>query len=116
MLRVAAAADLLWCGYTLLAISSCANRLTLLAAVAIASAILLLIGHLTRLIALIAASIELLIICATLYIAGPYMVLIRLGSGFTLVIGLAISCTGPGLFSVDAQRYGRREIIISRND
>jgi len=37
---------------------------------------------------------------------------IRVGLGFVVIISLALACLGPGAFSLDAIRYGRREIII----
>ena len=41
-------------------------------------------------------------------------VTVRLSSLFTAIIAISILCLGPGAFSLDARRYGRREIIIPR--
>lgn len=116
MLRWTAAADLLWCGYMFFVISTSKYILTALLALAIISAIFLLIGHRSRLAALTTALTEFVIITATLSLSGPYMTCVRLASSFTLIIAIALFGLGPGLLSVDAHRYGRREIIISRHN
>lgn len=36
----------------------------------------------------------------------------RISAGFTAVIAIALLCLGPGAYSLDARRHGRREIII----
>lgn len=38
----------------------------------------------------------------------------RVGSAFAALISVALSLLGPGAFSVDAGRYGHREIVIPR--
>lgn len=38
----------------------------------------------------------------------------RIGSGFGVVIAIALACLGPGALSVDARLYGHREITIPR--
>jgi hypothetical protein len=36
----------------------------------------------------------------------------NVGFAFIMIIGIALACLGPGAFSLDARRYGRREIVI----
>ena len=36
----------------------------------------------------------------------------KLNSAFVVIIAIALLCLGPGAFSLDALRYGRREIVI----
>ena len=38
--------------------------------------------------------------------------LIKVSAVFTAVIAIALLCLGPGAYSLDARRHGRREIII----
>jgi len=113
LLRLTAAADLSWCGYMLFEASSRARVLLVLAILATGGSILLLAGHLTRLAALTSPLIEAIILLAKLCTNSSQAGSWRTPSLFTLAIAIAIACLGPGLFSVDAQRYGRREIIIS---
>jgi hypothetical protein len=39
---------------------------------------------------------------------------VRLRSLCSGIIALALFCLGPGAYSIDARRYGRREIVIPR--
>ncbi len=39
----------------------------------------------------------------------------RIIAGLVVVIAVAVVCLGPGVFSVDARLFGRREIIIPKN-
>jgi len=41
---------------------------------------------------------------------------IRLFGAFIAVIAIALLCLGPGAYSLDARRHGRREIIIPARD
>ena len=36
----------------------------------------------------------------------------KVAAGFTAVIAIALLCLGPGAYSLDARRHGRREIVI----
>lgn len=40
------------------------------------------------------------------------LLLVQVCAGFTAVIAIALLCLGPGAYSLDARRHGRREIII----
>ncbi len=44
--------------------------------------------------------------------APGFNVLARISAAFTGVIAVALLCLGPGAYSIDARRHGRREIII----
>lgn len=77
-----------------------------------AMGILLLIGLLTRLVALLAA-----LLCASSVLAwfpgsnvGPFVA--PMTAVLTAVIAVAVVCLGPGALSLDARLFGRREIII----
>jgi uncharacterized membrane protein YphA (DoxX/SURF4 family) len=40
------------------------------------------------------------------------LLLVKVCAAFTAVIAIALLCLGPGAYSLDARRHGRREIII----
>jgi len=82
------------------------------AAVAIVSAIALLLGYLTPVAAALAA---LMTLGAGLVWPPPLSLgpdAFRLSFALLMVIAVALVCLGPGAFSLDARNYGRREIII----
>jgi len=89
-------------------------RLTTLAVATLAVAIgfSLVLGFLTRFASVLAALISTSAALAWLPIVGAKAV--RPSSLFTGIMALSILCLGPGAFSVDARRHGRREIIIPR--
>jgi uncharacterized membrane protein YphA (DoxX/SURF4 family) len=74
--------------------------------------LLLLVGFLTRLVAMVAAVVG--ISCVFSWqpesSAGPLG--IPMTAALAVVIAIAVSCLGPGAFSIDARLFGRREIII----
>ncbi len=87
----------------------------LLALLAFSSGILLLIGCLTRIAAVVAS-----IACASgVFAWAPAPSLdfftARLPGILVAVVALALICLGPGAFSVDAIRFGRREVVIPKN-
>ena len=72
----------------------------------------LLIGYLTPFASALSAAI---VFASSFYwIPSPHPDLFesKLAAAFVVVISIAIVCLGPGGFSVDARRFGRREIII----
>jgi uncharacterized membrane protein YphA (DoxX/SURF4 family) len=83
-----------------------------LAAVAIVVGFSLVIGFLTRCVALAAATIGVVGVCSWLpgSFVGP--VVTRTTAGMSAVIAVAVICIGPGALSLDARLFGRREIII----
>jgi len=82
------------------------------ATIAVASGIFLLLGYLTPLASVLAALASFVIALAPFPSPGPDVDAVRLSSGFSAVISVALLCLGPGALSIDAQRYGQREIII----
>jgi uncharacterized membrane protein YphA (DoxX/SURF4 family) len=85
-----------------------------IAALMFAVGALLLIGCLTRYVAVVAAAAWVGIFPL---FPGPNVGLFetRMTATFALVIAVAVVCLGPGAFSVDARLFGRREIIIPKN-
>ena len=71
--------------------------------------LLLLLGVLTSAAAMLATLISLSV---ALGLSPPSVAGSISASLFATAISIALSCLGPGAFSVDARRYGRREIVI----
>jgi uncharacterized membrane protein YphA (DoxX/SURF4 family) len=86
----------------------------IVATLALVSGIALLLGYFTRLASAVAAVVSFGLALPLLPLSGPNLSIMRLASGFTIVIAMAIYCLGPGAFSIDGRRYGRREIIVPR--
>jgi uncharacterized membrane protein YphA (DoxX/SURF4 family) len=76
---------------------------------------LLLIGCLTRFVAVVAALLCLASMFA--WFPGPCVGIFesRTTTAFAIVTAMALSCLGAGAFSVDARLFGRREVIIPKN-
>ena len=79
---------------------------------AVAIGVFLVLGYLTKFASVLAALISTSAALAWLPTMDEKAV--RLSSLFTAIIAVAILCLGPGAFSLDARRHGRREIIIPR--
>jgi uncharacterized membrane protein YphA (DoxX/SURF4 family) len=82
-------------------------------ALGLASGVSLLIGYLTPFGSAIACIV---IVCGDLpccRTAARYFFDIKLETALAVCIASALVCLGPGAFSVDARRFGRREIDIS---
>ena len=81
---------------------------------ALGSGVLLLIGCITRAAAVLAA-----IACGgslfSLLPAPHFEMLTRLPALLVIVIAAAVICLGPGAFSLDARRFGRREVVIPKD-
>lgn len=112
LLRVAAAIGLAWYGYMLLTWQGATPATLVVATTSLASSFALLLGYLTP----IAASLG---VITNLWEAFgwslPFRQVIwedRLNCAFAVIIAIALLCLGPGAFSLDALRYGRREIVI----
>jgi len=88
----------------------------LLAFLAIGSGLLLCFGYLTRLSALLA-----FVVCASGVFArlpaAPSLDFLaaRLPGILVAIIAAAVICLGPGAFSIDAQLFGRHEVVIPKN-
>jgi uncharacterized membrane protein YphA (DoxX/SURF4 family) len=74
--------------------------------------VLLLIGFLTRFVALAAAAAGIAGIFSRLPVSQPSAVVTPLTAALYAVIAVAIICMGAGAFSLDARLFGRREIVI----
>jgi uncharacterized membrane protein YphA (DoxX/SURF4 family) len=75
---------------------------------------LLLIGTLSRWVAVVAATTSLLSVFP--WFPGPRVGLFEnpITTMLAAVIATALVCLGPGAFSVDARLFGRREVIIPK--
>jgi len=73
---------------------------------------LLLIGFLTRFVALAAAVVGIAGIFSWLPISQPSAVVTPMTAALYAVIAVAIVFMGAGAFSLDARLFGRREIVI----
>jgi uncharacterized membrane protein YphA (DoxX/SURF4 family) len=84
------------------------------AMLALASGIALLLGYCTTLASAVAALVSFGLTLPLISLSSPNVSIFRLASSFTTIIAIAICCMGPGAFSIDGRRYGRREIIVPR--
>jgi uncharacterized membrane protein YphA (DoxX/SURF4 family) len=87
---------------------------SMLAVVSVISAVgfLLLIGFLTRLVALIAAMVGVSSLFSWFPAANVVPSVTPTTAALSAAIAAAVICLGPGAFSLDARLFGRREIII----
>jgi putative oxidoreductase len=74
--------------------------------------VLLLIGFLTRWVALVSAMVGVSCVFSWQPESSVGPLGIPMTAALTVVIAIAVSCLGPGAFSVDARLFGRQEIII----
>jgi uncharacterized membrane protein YphA (DoxX/SURF4 family) len=86
-----------------------------LAVIAAVLGALLLIGCLTRVVAVMAALLCLASMFA--WFPNPRIGIFesRTTAAFAIVTTLALTCLGAGTFSVDARLFGRREVIIPKS-
>jgi uncharacterized membrane protein YphA (DoxX/SURF4 family) len=86
-----------------------------LAVIAAVLGVLLLIGCLTRFVAVVAALLCLASLFA--WFPGPRVGIFESHTtdAFAIVTAMALACLGAGAFSVDARLFGRREVIIPKN-
>jgi uncharacterized membrane protein YphA (DoxX/SURF4 family) len=73
---------------------------------------LLLIGFLTRFVALVAAMVGVSCVFSWLPSSRVGPLGIPVTAALAVVIAVAVICLGPGAFSLDARLFGRREVII----
>jgi uncharacterized membrane protein YphA (DoxX/SURF4 family) len=86
-----------------------------LSVLALVNGLFLLLGYLTSAVCLAGV---LLCVLSALFFPAPVLngTAFRIASAFTAIITFSLFCLGPGAYSLDARRHGRREIIIpSRN-
>ena len=112
LLRVAAGIGLAWYGYMLLTWQGPTRATLVVAMISLMSGIALLFGYLTPIAAALGAITNL---WEAFGWSLPFRQVIwedRLNFAFAVAIAIALLCLGPGAFSLDALRYGRREIVI----
>jgi uncharacterized membrane protein YphA (DoxX/SURF4 family) len=115
LLRVALGAELAWCSYALLIPwQSTKAHVAAIATLILASGISLVLGFLTLLSSVCAAILSLGILALWLPASASDIDAFRLSSAFAAIIALSLAFIGPGAYSIDARRYGRREIIIPK--
>lgn len=73
---------------------------------------LLLIGFLTRFVALAAAVVGMVGVFSWMPPSQPSPLVTPMTAALCVVIAVAIMCMGAGAFSLDARLFGRREIVI----
>jgi uncharacterized membrane protein YphA (DoxX/SURF4 family) len=81
-------------------------------AVAGAVCVLLMIGFLTRFVALAAAVAGGIGVFSWLPISNGGSVVSPMTAALSAIIAVAVMCLGPGALSLDARLFGRREIVI----
>jgi uncharacterized membrane protein YphA (DoxX/SURF4 family) len=115
LLRIAIGAELAWCSYALLSPwQNTKARVAAIAVLILASGISLTLGFLTMLSSACAALLSLGILASWLPTPPMEVDAFRLSSAFAAIIALSLAFIGPGAFSIDARRYGRREIVIPK--
>lgn len=113
LLRITAGGELAWSAYFMHS-ENLSITTELVAALAFASGIAILSGCFTKLASAIGALVSFGLALPLFPLSGPNASILRVASAFTTIIAIAIHCLGPGAFSIDGQRYGRREIIVPR--
>jgi len=113
LLRAAGAAVLIFQGAACLGAKH-ELKFLLLTVVCVLGAVgfLLLIGFLTRLVAVVAAMVGLSSVFFLIPAFNVGSLEIPMTAVLSAVIAVAVICLGPGALSLDARLYGRREIII----
>lgn len=114
LLRLTVGAELGWCSYARLSPWQNAGPVIVGAAMLmLASAASLVAGYRTAFSSLVGAALS-IVVLASWPTSGLSADATRVGSGFAVVIAAALALLGPGAFSLDARRYGHREIVIPR--
>jgi putative oxidoreductase len=84
-----------------------------LATVSLAAGLLLLLGLFTSVVCTLSALVS---VEALFSLVAPVpmvnIITAKLSAVFTAVVTVALLCLGPGAYSLDARRHGRREIVI----
>lgn len=65
-------------------------------------------GFLTPIVALLAVAVQLMRIGGVFHYAAPCLV--------TILVTLALAMLGPGAYSIDARRFGRRILVLPPKD
>jgi uncharacterized membrane protein YphA (DoxX/SURF4 family) len=110
LLRAAGGAVLMTQGFTYFGGRESGLLPAIIASAAIVLGLLLLIGFLTRVMALLAAVVG---VCGVFASSPSFNSLdAHTAAALSAVIALSLTCLGPGALSLDARLFGRREVII----
>lgn len=113
LLRLTVGADLGFCSYAHLTPWQGADPFTIgTAALSVACAAAVVAGYRTAFSSVVAAILGVLAALSWLPASHLDSDATRVGSGFAAVMAIALACLGSGAFSIDALRYGHREIVI----
>lgn len=114
LLRAIAGAALVYSGSIHFMVLQEPKALTLILGVlSMLCGLFLLLGLLTSIVCGVAALISLATALSVMPVHGLNVTSSKLSAVFTAVIAVALLCLGPGAYSLDARRHGRREIIIT---
>ena len=113
LLRATVGVTLLYAGVShLLAWQELRMVTLVVAAMSVICGVMLLCGLFNWLASSLSTLIGLGVAVALIPVPGLNFSSIKVWAAFTAVIAMALLCLGPGAYSLDARRYGRREIII----
>ena len=114
VLRLAAGVALVWYANYIFEWIRPVRLAQIVIVVSITVGLFLMVGYLTRMAGAVVAIGTLASRLAWPHTVNASMTEATLVYSFIGIVAAALLCLGPGAFSVDARRYGRREIVIPR--